>query len=164
MRSEVLLVLLATAISVLESALPRPVPFMKPGFANMVTVAAVWKYGLPTALRVNILRSVGAALLLGTLATPSFLLSLAGGVSSALAMGLLRRALSIPGISVAGSVASLWTQLLSASIMLPGLPIGTLLLPLALWGVLSGSLTGIFAVLLLRRGFPWAAEEGLDSA
>lgn len=161
--TEVLMVVLATGAGVIENLLPRPVPFMKPGLANIVTVAAVARYGMLTGLRVNLLRTTGAALFTGSLATPTYLLSLTGGIVSALAMGAFRKVFSVTGMSVCGSVSSLWVQLLEASILLPGLPVGVLLLPVSAWGFLSGAITGIIAAALLRRGFPWAGGEGVDS-
>ena len=164
LRIEVLLVILATGASVLESLIPRPIPFIKPGLANVITVAAIAKYGLWTGLRVNILRSTGAAFFIGTLATPTYLLSLSGGIVSALVMGSVRRIFSVTGMSVAGSLGSLLIQLLTASVLLPGLPVANLLLPFSVWGTLSGTITGIVAIGLLRRGFPWVHDSGVDSA
>lgn len=164
LRTEVFLVLLAVAAGLLESVVPRPVPFVKPGLANIVTVAAVVKYGMATGIRINLLRSAGASLVLGTLATPSFLLALAGGFASALAMGLLRRFLSVPALSVSGSLASMWIQLLTVSLLFTGFPSENLLLPVTMWGVAAGTITGIMATVILRRGFPWIHGSGVDSA
>ncbi len=160
---EVLLVILATGAAVIENMVPRPLPFIKPGLANVVTVAAVVRYGLLTGLRVNILRSTGAALIMGTLATPAYLLSMAGGAASAAVMGTARKFFSIPGMSVAGSLSSLWVQLLAASALIPGLPVSSLLLPVSLWGLLSGAVTGFVAAVLLRMGFLSSAAAGVDS-
>lgn len=162
--TEVLLVILATGAAVIENLVPRPLPFIKPGLANVVTVAAVVRFGLLTGLRVNVLRATGAALFMGTLATPSYLLSMAGGAASAAAMGVSRRLFSVPGMSVAGSLSSLWIQLLAASVLLPGLPVSSLFLPVSLWGFLSGAVTGIVAAVLLRKGFLSSAGAGVDSA
>ena len=162
-RIEVLLVMLAIGAGVLENLIPRPVPFIKPGLANVVTVAAIAKYGFWTGLRVNILRATGAAFLIGPLATPTYLLSLSGGIASALVMGSVKRIFSVTGMSVAGSLGSLSVQLLTASLLLPGLPAASLLLPLSIWGTLSGTITGIVAIVLLKRGFPWIHNSGVDS-
>ena len=162
-RVEVFLVLLAIGIGVLENIVPKPFPFLRLGLGNVVTVSAIIRYGTMTGLRINILRSTGAALLLGTIATPTYLLSLAGGIVSSIVMGNLRKAFSITGISVAGSLCSLCIQLFLAMLLLPGLPVGALALPLVIWGILSGTVTGIVAVILLRKGFPWIVEAGVDS-
>ena len=163
-RIEVLLVMLAIGAGVIENLIPKPIPFIKPGLANVVTVAAIVKYGIWTGLRINILRSTGAALFIGTLATPTFFLSLSGGIASALFMGSVKKVFSVTGMSVAGSLGSLSVQLLTASMLLPGLPVASLLLPLSIWGTLSGTITGIVAIVLLKRGFPWIHNSGVDSA
>jgi heptaprenyl diphosphate synthase len=163
-RTETLMVILAIGASVLEGIIPRPVPFIKPGLANVVTVAAIARYGLWTGLRVNILRAFGTALFIGTLATPTFILSLSGGISSAMVMGVFKKFFSVTGMSVSGSLASIFTQLFAATLLLPGLPAGSLIIPLAVWGTLSGTITGILAIVLLRNGFPWISDPGVDAA
>jgi len=132
-RIEVLLVIIATGASLIESLLPRPFPFIKPGLANVITVAAISKYGIWTGLRINVLRCTGAALFLGTLATPTYMLSVCGGIASALIMGGVNRFFSVTGMSIAGSLGSLSIQLLTATLLLPGLPLHNLLLPLFIW-------------------------------
>ena len=163
LRTEVLLVIIATGAGLIENLLPRPLPFVKPGLANIVTAAAVWKYGTMSGIRVNLLRSTGAAIFLGTLATPSYILSLGGGAVSAAAMGSVRRFLSVPAMSAAGSIASLMAQLILAGWLLPGLPLRPLVMPVVLWGALSGVLTGTAAAALMNRGFPWVGK-GVDSS
>ena len=160
--TEVFLVLLAIGAGVIENIIPRPIPFLKPGLANVITVAAIARYGIWTGLRVNILRAAGAALFTGTIATPTFLLSLSGGIASALVMGTVIRLFSVIGTSVTGSLSSLFAQLLAAYLLLPGLPAASLVLPLTLWGTLSGTVTGIVAIVLLRNGFPWIHDRGVD--
>lgn len=157
------LTLTAIAIGVLEGLVPKPIPFLKPGLANIATVAGILRYGPWMGLRINLLRSVGAALFLGTLATPTFVLSLSGGLASAVGMGLFRRLFSVTGLSISGSLASMAAQLSAASILLPGLPIRALVLPAAAWSVLAGTATGLAAAFLLRRGFPWIGADGVDS-
>lgn len=162
-RIEVLLVILAVGTGVVENLIPRPLPFIKLGLANVITVAAITKYGFWTGLRVNVLRATGAALFLGTLATPTYLLSIFGGIASAMVMGGVKKYFSVTGMSVSGSLGSLSIQLLTASVLLPGLPLDSLIIPLAIWGFLSGTITGIVATVLLRRSFPWIHDPGIDS-
>ncbi len=162
LRREVMLVVIAAALSVMETMFPKPFPFMKPGLANVVTVAVVVKYGTVSGLRLNVLRAVGAALFTGTIATPAFLLSISGGVMSALVMGPARRILSITGTSVTGSMFNMWTQLAMISLLFPGLPVRAMLPMVTVWGILAGVVTGMVAAILLRRGFPWIEEPRLD--
>jgi heptaprenyl diphosphate synthase len=154
----VLLTLAATGIGILETLLPRPLPFVKPGLANVVTVFAVIACGRGMAFRVNIFRSILVALVSGTLATPSFLLSLGGGLASATAMSalvpLVPSVISVTGLSIAGSLSSMGAQLALASLVVPGLPLAALVPAACVWGLLSGSVVGMAALQALRTDLP----------
>lgn len=148
-RELTVLLLTATALGVADSLIPRPLPFMKPGLANIASVLAVFRYGLLRTLELNLLRVFAVALITGLLATPSFLLSLSGAVASAVIMWLFivifGSRLSIVGVSAAGATGSLWAQLSVAGIILPGLPLRNMVLLLTLWGVVSGAAVGFMA-------------------
>jgi len=156
--ARLLLVLAATGIGLLETLLPRPVPFIKPGLANVVTVFAVLTCGRWSGIRINLLRSVLVSLVSGTIATPSFLLSLSGGIASAAVMGalaaLVPSVLSVTGLSIAGGLASMGAQLAAASLVIPGLPLRALIPAACLWGMISGALVGTAAVQALRSELP----------
>lgn len=155
---------MAVSLGVIEGMVPKPLPFLRPGLANIATVAGILRIGPGAGIRINLFRSAGAAIFLGTLATPTFLLSLSGGMASAAVMGSTRKLFSVTGLSLAGSLASIAAQLGAASLVLPGLPLRSLVLPAIAWGTLAGLITGISAGLLLRRGFPWTGYGGVDSA
>ncbi len=150
-----ILILTATALGVIDSLIPRPLPFMKLGLANVAAVIAVRRYGLLKTLELNILRAFAVALITGLLATPSFLLSISGAAVSALTMGTLQNVFkerfSLTGLSIAGAVASLWIQLFVASLVLSGLPLQNIVLLLTLWGILSGAVVGVVARKTLNR-------------
>jgi len=154
-RDLTVLVLYATALGVIDSLVPRPVPFMKLGLANVAAVIAVARYGFLKTLELNILRVFAVAIITGLLATPTFLLSVAGAVTSAAAMAFMRfifgNRLSCAGVSVAGAVTSLWIQLAVAGIVLPGLPLQNIVLLLTLWGIISGAVTGLIAQTAMYR-------------
>jgi len=154
------LILLAVCLGVVDSMIPRPVPFMKLGLANLPAVLCSVRLGFRRTMALNTTRAVAVALLTGSLATPTFLLSLAGAVASALVMGAASRGypwlLSLTGVSICGACASVWSQLGVASLVLPGLPLGALVMPVTLWGIASGAFVGLAAGLvdgrLTRRG------------
>lgn len=149
--SDRLTVLLAASavLGVVDSMLPRPLPFFRIGLANIPAVIAVFRYGWLRTLELNALRSFTVALLTGTLGTPTFVLSLSGAVISATVMGAVQGAfrgrLSYAGVSVSGAVASLWAQLLAAGLILNDIPLANMVPFLSLWGVVSGVVTGIAA-------------------
>lgn len=81
---------LAITIHILESTLPSPVPGVKPGLANVVTIVVLARYGLPAAVWVSLLRVLAGSLLLGTFLSPTFVLSLCGALCALLVLAAAR--------------------------------------------------------------------------
>ncbi len=78
----------AIALSVVEAAIPMPLPGVKPGLANIVTLVVLARYGWRDAVWVSLLRVLAGSLLLGQFLAPGFFLSLAGALASLAALGL----------------------------------------------------------------------------
>jgi len=85
-----LLAALAITIHIAESALPTPLPGIKPGLANIITIATLCLYGLRTAAWVLMLRVLAGSLLLGTFLSPTFALSFSGAVAALLVLSVAR--------------------------------------------------------------------------
>jgi heptaprenyl diphosphate synthase len=85
-----LLAALAITIHIFESAIPSPLPGIKPGLANVVTLFAFIQYGWQSALQISLLRVIISSLLLGTFLSPTFLLSLSGALLSLFAITLIQ--------------------------------------------------------------------------
>ncbi len=79
---------LALGLSVLEAAVPSPLPGVKPGLANVVTLVVLLRYGWRTAAWVSMLRVTAGSLLLGNFLSPGFFLSLAGALCSLVMLAL----------------------------------------------------------------------------
>ncbi|MFQ5488479.1 MAG: Gx transporter family protein, partial [Gammaproteobacteria bacterium] len=79
---------LAIAIHIAESVLPSPLPGVKPGLANVVTLTVLFLYGWSAAVWVSLLRVLVGSLLIGTFLTPTFALSLSGALASLVVLGL----------------------------------------------------------------------------
>lgn len=105
---------LAITIHIAESALPSPLPGVKPGLANVVTIAVLLRFGWATAAWVNLLRVVAGSLLLGTFLSPTFLLSLSGALASSavlwFSMRLPGRGCSAVGHSVLAALSHMGAQ------------------------------------------------------
>ena len=80
---------LAITIHIAESALPSPLPGIKPGLANVVTLLVLCRYGWQMAAWVSLLRVLVGSILIGTFLSPTFFLSAAGALASVGALGLL---------------------------------------------------------------------------
>lgn len=154
-----LLVAVATTLQIAENFLPRPVPWLRLGLANAVTLLVLVRLGARAALTLTGIRVLLGGLLVGTFGGPGFLLSFTGGFAATLAMAVAFRAMppfSMLGVSVFGSAAHVAAQL------------GTLGLIAGLgpavfaWGPLFmacavpvGLVTGALAFLLHRRLPAW---------
>jgi len=77
----------AIALSVVEAAIPSPLPGVKPGLANIVTLVVLARHGWRDAVWVTLLRVLAGSLVLGQFLAPGFFLSLAGSLASLCALG-----------------------------------------------------------------------------
>ena len=77
---------LAIGLHLIEAVIPSPLPGVKPGVANIVTLFVLYKYGFATAAWVSLLRVFASSLLLGQFLSPTFVLSLNGALCSLAAL------------------------------------------------------------------------------
>ncbi|MBQ2061737.1 MAG: Gx transporter family protein [Oscillospiraceae bacterium] len=145
---------LALGLSTLENLFPVslavPLPGVKLGLANIVTVFALYELGAPAALAILVTRCLLGGLFSGTVT--ALLFSLLGGLCAMGVMILLKRSrrLSIYGVSIGGAAAHNVGQIAAAVITL-GNPMVVGYLPFLLAvALVTGSLTG-FVVSLLTR-------------
>lgn len=105
----------AVALSLVDAAIPSPLPGIKPGLANIVILVVLLRHGWATAAWVSLLRILSSALLLGYFLAPGFFLSLSGSLCS---LGILAGAQHLPrrwfgpvGLSVLAAFAHIGGQL-----------------------------------------------------
>ncbi len=105
---------LSAVLSVIDTFIPKPMPLLKLGLANIVTVVLAVEDRLVLGLETAFFRTLIAALLLGTAFSFTHLLSFSGAVLSVLASWatakLLAGKVSTVGVSVAGAFASVAGQ------------------------------------------------------
>ena len=77
----------ALGLAIIEGAIPSPLPGVKPGLANIVTLIVLSRYGWRMAAWVSLLRVLAGSLLFGNFLAPGFFLSLSGTLLSLLALG-----------------------------------------------------------------------------
>jgi heptaprenyl diphosphate synthase len=154
---------LAITIHIAESALPSPLPGVKPGLANVVTLMVLSRYGLATAAWVSLLRVLVGSLLIGTFLSPTFFLSAAGALASigvlALAHTFSRAApawaMGPLGLGILAALAHMTGQFWSAYFLFIPHPALLGLYPfLMTWAGLLGVVTGLIARLVLARMNP----------
>jgi heptaprenyl diphosphate synthase len=81
---------LAIGLHILEAVIPSPLPGVKPGIANIVTLYVLYEYGFATAAWVSLLRVFASSILLGQFLSPTFVLSLSGALFSLAALFLVQ--------------------------------------------------------------------------
>ena len=146
----------AVLLFVVERLLPNPVPWVRLGLANAVTLIVLWQYGVRAAATVVALRLVLGGLFAASLLGPQFWLAASGAAASFLVMTVALylgwRWWSPLGISVFGSVAHACAQLLVVALLFDA-GMGVLgFLPAFLFvSLLTGILTGVIADTLLAR-------------
>ena len=145
---------LALGLSTLESLFPVsvlvPLPGIKLGLANIVTVFALYRRGDIPALAILIARCLLGAMFAGN--ASALLFSLMGGVLAMLTMIVLRRVrgLSVYGVSIAGAAAHNIGQICAAMVVLGGTAVLGYLPVLLGVSLITGTLTGFVASLLFR--------------
>ena len=151
-----LFIALAVSLHILESLLPSPVPWLRLGLANIMTLSALYLYGGRAAWTVSLARVGIGALLLGRLFSPGFWLALTGAIVATSVMIIMhqicRRYLSPVGISAAGAAGHALGQVLAARLLIIQHEAIWQIAPLFLFfTVFSGVLTGWLATVLLQR-------------
>ncbi|AYH42229.1 heptaprenyl diphosphate synthase [Azoarcus sp. DN11] len=142
-------------LTVAEAAIPLPLPGVKPGLANIVTLIVLARWGWRDAVWVALLRVLAGSLLLGQLFAPGFFLSLSGAVASlavlGLAMHLPRRWFGPVTLSVCAAFAHIGGQLALARLWLVPHDGVFYLVPLfAAAATLFGLVNGLIAAKLMR--------------
>lgn len=112
----------AIGLSLVDAAIPLPLPGVKPGLANIVVLIVLLRFGWKTAAWVSLLRVFAGSLLLGQFLAPGFFLSLCGALLSLcalwLAQHLPRRNFGPVSLSILAAFAHIGGQILLARLWL----------------------------------------------
>lgn len=156
-----MLIALALALSYAERFIPLqmviPLPGIKLGLANIVTLVALYLLGAKSAFLILILRCILGAVFGGSIS--GLLFSLTGGLLAMAVMTLARRVplFSVFGVSILGAAAHNIGQICIAMILMRSVYIGAYLPYLLLVGLFTGfatgsAVTGILKILTSARG------------
>ena len=157
-----MLIALGLILFLFETLLPRPLPWFKPGLANLATVLTLYRYRGRAALWVTGSRVLLGSWILGTFSAPVFWLAISAGLGSTLIMVILHRynpfRFSPVGISLLGAFSHNVIQLWMAYWLIVGQMQIFRLLPLMLFpALLTGPLIG-FLARLIQQKWPALAE------
>ncbi len=140
----------------IEAVIPSPLPGVKPGIANIVTLFVLYQYGFATAAWVSLLRVFASSLLLGQFLSPTFVLSLSGALLSLAALFfaqyLPKKYFSAISLSIFAAFAHIAGQLLVVWLwLIPHTGVVYLIPVFALAALFFGLINGLVALKLLKK-------------
>lgn len=146
---------LAVTIFVLENMIPKPIPFLKLGLANIVVLFLLFQKKELMATSVTFSKVFIGGFFGGTLLTPSFIMSLSGSTISIIIMLLAIKSdinFSIIGISILGAISHNVTQLFVVRYLVIKHSGIFYLTPLMIFlGLITGIVTGLVAFKLIEK-------------
>ena len=146
----------AIGLALIDAAIPLPLPGVKPGLSNIVTLIVLARYGWSTAAWVSVLRVIAGGILLGQLLSPGFFMSLTGALFSLLVLGvathLPRRWFGPVSWSILAAFAHIGGQLFLARLwLIPHNGIFYLVPIFAVAALTFGIINGLIAARLLAN-------------
>ena len=147
----------ALGLTVLENAIPSPLPGVKPGLANIITLIVLSRFGWRAAAWVSLLRVVAGSLLFGNFLAPGFFLSLSGAVCSlavlALSLHLPQRWFGPVTDSILAAFAHIAGQMTVVYLwLIPHSGIAYLIPIFAIASLVFGTVNGLIAASFMDNG------------
>ncbi len=147
---------LAIGLHLIEAVVPSPLPGVKPGIANIVTLYILYRFDFATAAWVSFLRVFASSLLFGNFLSPTFVLSLSGAMMSLVALyfvqHLPRRYFGPVSLSILAAFAHMLAQLLLVRFwLIPHAGVAYLMPIFMLAALFFGLINGVVTNILLKR-------------
>lgn len=150
-----MLTAIGSAVWLIEELIPRPLPWIKPGLANVATVIAIYLFSPIDGLIVAFFRVFLGAMLLGHIGSAGFFISISSALTSALIMIAIKSSklpFSIYGVSLWGALFHGLTQLVVAGYLVYSARAVVHFAPLVLLpSVATGIIVAYLAGVVLRR-------------
>jgi heptaprenyl diphosphate synthase len=141
--------------------IPKPIPFLRVGIANLPILISLDLLPVPSLLLVIVLKVLGQGLIGGTLISYVFLFSAFGSFASGLSMLAIRRAfggrISLVGVGVLGALFSNMAQILLARVLIFGEGAWLIAPPFLAIGTVTATVLGLFADRFVARS-KWLAS------
>ena len=147
---------LAIGLHMFEAVIPSPLPGVKPGIANIVTLFVLYEYGFATAAWISLLRVFASSLLLGQFLSPTFVLSLSGALLSLailfLTQHLPKKYFSVISLSIFAAFSHIAGQLAMVRLwLIPDTGVVYLIPIFALAALFFGLINGLVTDKLLQQ-------------
>jgi len=139
---------LSLFLSAVEYAIPKPLPFLRLGLANLPVIIALFVMPSRNVIKLVLLKIIGQGIITGTVLSYIFIFSAAGSLASGLTMlavhKIFKDKISCIGLSLSGAVANNIAQLAVAHLILFGSATKYIAPILLISGAVMGLLLGIF--------------------
>ena len=136
-------------LSMIEYIIPKPLPFLRLGIANIPILISLEIFSPALTFVLVLLKIAGQGIITGTVFSYIFLFSFfgsaAGGAAMLLAKNIFRKLISMIVISVLGALASNIVQLYIARLVIFGDAALIIAPPVLIAGTISSILIGMFA-------------------
>lgn len=136
---------LALFLSLIEHVIPKPIPFIRIGLANIPILISLILLTPKETIYLILIKSIGSSLITGTIFSWIFLYSLSGSLISGTVMliffKLLQSRVSMIGISILGALSNNLVQIFLATLFL-GSGAKYLGIPILIIGFISGIAIG----------------------
>jgi len=152
-------------LSAVEYLIPKPLPFMRLGLANMPLLLGLDILSPGLFFLLAFVKVLGQGIISGTLFSYVFLFSVVGTFSSAAVMYFLRKRLGkkhlgFAGLGCAGAMVSNTVQLVLARYLIFGAGLRYLIPPFIASGFITGITLGIICEVFCRRSRWYALHTG----
>ncbi len=163
-KSDKLIAFLASLclfLSAIEYIIPKPLPFMRLGLANMPIIIALYLLKPKQVFFLVFLKVLGQGFISGTLFSYIFLFSLSGSFASCFVMLISKtigkKYIGPIGVSILGSLANAGIQLVMADLLLFGDATRYIAPILTVNASLTGFLLGLFTSHFLQKSL-WFSQ------
>lgn len=154
-------------LSTLEYLIPKPLPFLRLGLANLPILLSLSLFAPRYVFLLVLIKVVGQGLINGTLFSYVFVFSASGAFASVVVMVIVYRVfskwISLIGVSILGALASNLVQLWLAAVMVfgsAGLLVGP---PFLIVGTVSSVILGVTAQVFKDRSRWMASLEKMGN-
>lgn len=162
-------IILATIFNILETAFPRPVPWLRLGLGNIFILAGIFLFGIRYGIIIGLAKVLLSSIFLGTLFSPAFFMSLAGTLTALSFMSIayigLKKLVSVVGISIIGGVFHNLGQFLVIFMIMKFHKIIIIQLPIIIiYGAVTGLVIGLITLEFIKKWEAYREESGIPPA
>ena len=160
-------------LATIENAIPKPLPFLRLGLANVPIILTLFLLPAKKVLLLTLFKVLTQGVISGTLFSYIFLFSAGGSFASVFAMLALfylggtrteKPVISAIGISLSGSLASTFAQLFLARFLLFGTNTKYIAPILLVSGLVTGCALGVFTELFIQKSKWFSSMKSLTKS